>query len=161
MGNRSWACPSLLYGSPKVTRNIPAHVINTAVRRYHCAGSEVTYQSVVLDLGSSMGCCNKLVLLQHTGMYPVPERALCSTAEAVVFSLGFVMWSLFVQPLPVKNVKLKSIYEGQSLHQVSGCCCLPLLRWRGRMVLGSSARNSQPDVRNVTPSHTSRRCRQV
>jgi hypothetical protein len=108
-----------------------------------------------------MGCCNKLVLLQHTGMYPVPERALCSTAEAVVFSLGFVMWSLFVQPLPVTKVELKSIYEGQPLHQVSGCCCLPLLRRRGRMVLGSSARNSQPDVRNVTPSPTSRRCRQV
>jgi hypothetical protein len=137
MGNRSWACPSLLYGSPKVTRNIPAHVINTAVRRYHCAGPEITYQPVVLDLGSLMGRCNKLVLLQRTGMYPVPERALCSTAEAVVFSLGFVIWSLFAQPLPVMKVGWKSIYEGQPLHQVSGCCCLPLLLRRGRMVLDS------------------------
>jgi hypothetical protein len=95
MGNRSWACPNLLYGSPKVTRNIPAHVINTAVRRYHCAGSEVTYHPIILNLGSSMGCCDKLVLIQHTGMYPVPESALCSTVEAVVFSLGAVMSSPF------------------------------------------------------------------
>jgi hypothetical protein len=72
-----------------------------------------------------MRYCNELVL-QHTGMYPVPERAVCSTAEAVVFSLGSVMWSLFAQPFPVTEVKWKSIYEGQPLHQVSGCCCLPL-----------------------------------
>jgi hypothetical protein len=52
------------------------------------------------------------VLIQHTGMYPVPERALCSTAEAVVFSLGAAMWSLFTQPLPVTKVKWKVYMRG-------------------------------------------------
>ena len=85
MESRSRACPCLLYDPLIASTNIPAHVINTAVRRYHSTGPQVPDQSVVFDLIRSIRCFDSPLLGQHTGMYPVPERALRSIAHVLPF----------------------------------------------------------------------------